>query len=178
MKRITTPLTRDELKLLDNLLTRFLHQYEDEMTVYDSFVGVEPDKVLLAEVYEVLEEQLRDFSGKLQKLLLLDHPYCWKKLENAPKIRRRTVRNLLSIKIHAFDPDRLLTRMEKRLSFCFSTAFSALLWFTVFVAVIISILNWESLFVSLGTLFSLYSIPLIIIVVFATMTVHEFAVSV
>jgi len=59
MKRITTPLTRDELKLLDNLLTRFLHQYEDELPVYDSFVGVEPDKVMLADVYEVLEGQLK-----------------------------------------------------------------------------------------------------------------------
>jgi len=58
MKRITTPLTRDELKLLDNLLARFLHQYEDEMTVYDSFVGAEPEKVLIEEVYEVLEKQL------------------------------------------------------------------------------------------------------------------------
>jgi hypothetical protein len=59
MKRITTPLARDELKLLDNLLARFLRQYQDEMPVYDSFAGVEPDKVLLSEVYEVLEKQLK-----------------------------------------------------------------------------------------------------------------------
>lgn len=59
MKRINTPLARDELKLLDNLLARFLRQYQDEMPVYDSFAGVEPDKVLLSEVYEVLEKQLK-----------------------------------------------------------------------------------------------------------------------
>ena len=124
---------------------------------------------------EVLEEQLRDFSGKLRTLLLLDHPFCWAKLENAGKGRRRTFRNLLSIKVHAFNPDRLLTRMEKRLRFCFGTGFSALLWLAVLAAVIISILNWESLFVSLGTLFSLYSLPLIIAVIFVTLTIHEFA---
>ena len=65
MKRITTPLSRDELKLLDNLLARFLRQYQDEMPVYDSFAGVEPDKVLLSEVYEVLEKQLKA-SGKVK----------------------------------------------------------------------------------------------------------------
>ena len=39
----------------------------------------------------------------------------------------------------------------------------------------ISILNGESLFMSMGTLFSLYSVPLIAIVIFALMTIHEFA---
>jgi putative peptide zinc metalloprotease protein len=124
---------------------------------------------------EVSQEQLRDFSSKLRALLLLDHPYSWSKLDNAAKSRRKAVFNLLSIKIHAFNPDKLLTRLEKRLSFCFSPTFSVLLWLTVLVAAILSILNWESLFVSLGTLFSLYSIPLVIVVIFATMTIHEFA---
>jgi len=124
---------------------------------------------------DVLEEQLLEFSGKLRTLLLLDHPYCWAKLDNAAKNQRKSARNLLSVKIHAFNPNKLLTRLEKGLRFCYSTAFSTLLWFSVLVAVILSILNWESLFVSLGTLFSLYSIPLIIIVIFATMAIHEFA---
>lgn len=124
---------------------------------------------------KVLEEQLQEFSGKLQTLLLLDHPYCWAKLEKAAGSRRKSFRDLLSIKIHAYNPNKLLTGLEKSLSFCFTPAFSMLIWFSVLVAAILSILNWKSLFVSLGTLFSLYSIPLIIIVLFATMTIHEFA---
>jgi putative peptide zinc metalloprotease protein len=124
---------------------------------------------------EVLEEQLKEFVGKLQALLLLDHPYCWARLENAVKGRRGVFHNLLSIKIHAFNPDRLLTALERKLRFCFGPAFSALVWIAIFAAGIISIANWESLFLSLSSLFSLYSIPLIIVVIFATLTLHEFA---
>ncbi len=124
---------------------------------------------------EVLEEQLKEFVGKLQMLLLLDHPYCWTRLENARMRGRKGIRNLLFIKIHAFNPDRLLTALEKRLRFCFSPGFSAIVWAALLISVIISILNWESLFISLRTLFSLYSIPLIVIVTFAVLTIHEFA---
>ena len=124
---------------------------------------------------EVLESQLEDFVEKLRSLLLLDHASCWDGLEKAKKGKRRTFRNLLSIKVHAFNPDRLLSQMEKRLRFCFGAAFLSIVWSAIAVAVILSILNWEALFVSMGTLFSLYSIPLIVIVIFAVLTIHEFA---
>src|SRR5690606_32982492 len=75
---------------------------------------------------EVLVSQLKDFMGKLQSLLLLDHPYCWAKLEAQSKSRRRTIRNLLSIKFFAFNPDAVLGRLEKRLRFCFGGGFAAL----------------------------------------------------
>ncbi len=123
---------------------------------------------------DVTEEQLKDFAGKLQTLLLLDHPLCWSRLESAAKKQRRGFRSLLSIKIHAFNPDRLLTRLEKAFRFCFSAGFFSLVCVAVFAAVIISISNGESLFISLRTLFSLYSIPLIVVVVFAVLTIHEF----
>jgi multidrug resistance efflux pump len=125
---------------------------------------------------EVLEDQLKVFTAKLQTLLLLDHPYCWAKLEGSiRKKRHRILRNLLFIKIHAFNPDNLLGGLGKRLRFCFSPAFAAVVWIAVAVALVLSILNWESLFMSLGTIFSLYSIPLIVIIVFVIMTIHEFA---
>ena len=125
---------------------------------------------------EVLEEQLKGFADKLQKLLLLDHPYCWAKLEGSTrKKRHRILRNLLFIKIHAFNPDKLLGSLEQKLRFCFSPAFAAVVWITAAIALILSLLNWESLFLSLGTIFSLYSIPLIVVIVFVIMTIHEFA---
>jgi putative peptide zinc metalloprotease protein len=124
---------------------------------------------------EVLESQLKDFLGKLQSLLLLDHPYCWAKLESKNKNRRRTIRNLLSIKFYASNPDRLLGNLEKKLRFCFGSGFAAAVWSTALVAMILTMLNWESLLVSLGTIFTMYSIPLIAVVIFALMTIHEFA---
>jgi putative peptide zinc metalloprotease protein len=124
---------------------------------------------------EVLESQMEDFIGKLRSLLLLDHPYCWSMLEKAAKRNRTAFRNLLSIKIHRFNPDRLLTRIEKNLRFCFSPAFFTIVCSAIVISIIISISNWESLFISSGTLLSLYSVPFIVIVVSAVLTVHEFA---
>jgi len=123
----------------------------------------------------VTEEQVKEFAGKLRALWLLDHPYCWAKLGAMAKNRRTAIRSLLSIKIHAFNPDRIITKLERKLRFCFDSAFSAIVWSAAIVATIISILNAESLFMSMGTLFSLYSIPLIVIVIFVLMTIHEFA---
>ena len=123
----------------------------------------------------VTEEQVAEFTEKLRALLLLDHPYCWAKLGDTGKGRRAVIRGLLSIKIHAFNPDGIITRLEKKLHFCFGNAFAAIVWSAAIVAAIISILNAESLFMSMGTLFSLYSVPLIAIVIFVLITIHEFA---
>ena len=123
---------------------------------------------------EVLELQLEDFVGKLRQLLLLDHPYCWTRLEGVARGSKRSFKNLLSIKLHAFNPDRVLTLLEKRLRFFFSPAFAPLFWAAVIVAGLLSVVHARSLFVSMGALFSLYSIPLILLVIFAVVTVHEF----
>ncbi len=124
---------------------------------------------------EVTEGQLNDFIGKLQALLLLDHPYCWSRLGTSNKTKRTVIRSILSIKIHAFNPDRFLSSLEGKFRFCFRSSFAALVWSAAVVSVIISILNSESLFLSMGKLFSLYSIPLAVIVIFCVVTIHEFA---
>ncbi|MBN1571008.1 MAG: efflux RND transporter periplasmic adaptor subunit [Acidobacteria bacterium] len=124
---------------------------------------------------EVLEDQLKDFTIKLRSLLLLDHAYCWARLESRNKGRRKKIRSLLAMKFYAFNPDKLLSRLEKNLRFFFSSGFAAMVWITAFISLILTISNWESLLVSLGTVFSLYSIPLIVAVIFAIMTIHEFA---
>ncbi len=123
---------------------------------------------------EVTEAQVKEFTGKLLSLLLLDHTACWARLEKAGRRKKRLIENLLAVKIFTFNPDALLTRLERRLRFAFSPLFAWFVAGTVFAALAVSILNWESLFFSLGKLFTLYSIPLIVVVAFAVMTIHEF----
>jgi putative peptide zinc metalloprotease protein len=122
----------------------------------------------------VLDSQVEDFVGKLQNLLLLDHPICWSKL-GPHKPKNRLLQSILSVKIHAFNPDKLLERLSTKLSFCFGQVFTTAAVTIIAVAVIISVLNWKLLFMSLGTLITLYSLPLIVIIAFAVMTAHEFA---
>ncbi len=147
-----------------------LHLLNGELG-FDSIAGSVSQKHQTA----VLEIQVREFTEKLQSLLLLDNPYCWARLADSAVKKRGFVRNLLSIKIRVFSPDALLTRLEKKLRFFFGTQFSVLMAGFVSIAVILSIANWESLFFSFGKLFSLYSIPLIVIVVCVITTIHEFA---
>ncbi len=124
---------------------------------------------------EVLQSQIENFAEKLRGLLLLDHPECWTRLEAASRSGDGFLKNILSIKIRAFNPDVLLGRLEKKLRFCFTKGFLGLVCLTMFVALNISILNWESLFLSLGTLFRLYSLPLILATALTVLTIHEFA---
>ncbi len=124
---------------------------------------------------QATREQIQEFVEKLRNLLLLDHPVCWSRLEAAHSTGRRWLANLLYIKIHAFNPDKFLSWLLERLGFCFTAGFAAIVWLFIGTAAILSIVNWESLFVSLGTLVSLYSIPLLFIVAFTVMTIHELA---
>jgi putative peptide zinc metalloprotease protein len=124
---------------------------------------------------EVLETQVKEFVEKLQAILLLDNSYCWAKLAESTAKNQGIFRNLLSVKIHVFNPDRVLENLEKKLRFLFSAQFSALTAIFAAAALILSLSNWESIFFSFGELFSLYSIPLLVIVICAITTIHEFA---
>jgi putative peptide zinc metalloprotease protein len=124
---------------------------------------------------DVTEAQVDDFAGKLRSLLLLDHPSCWAKLEGALKPKNRFLGSILSIKIRAVNPDALIGRLEKKLAFCFTSTFALIVFAAVFAAVCISLANWESIALSIGTLFSLYSVPLVLAAAFVVMTIHEFA---
>ena len=124
---------------------------------------------------EALPEQIKEFATNLQTFLLLDHPFCWAQLRNTDADRHGRIGNLLHLKLQTFNPDRLLTRLEKKFRFFYTTSFQVVFGILAFWALVISIIHWESLFVSVADLFSLYSIPLILIVLIAVMTVHEFA---
>ncbi len=120
--------------------------------------------------------QVEDFIGKLQGLALLDTPMTWAGLEKLGRRRHRLVDSLLSIKLHAVNPDRMLGRMDKRFGgFFFGAGFHVLAWVSIAAALILSIVNWDQLYLSVPTLFTLYSVPLIVVVAFAVMTVHELA---
>ncbi len=119
--------------------------------------------------------QVEDFAAKLQNLLLLDDQACWAKLQTQRKSKRGLVRTLLQIKLHAFNPDALLARLERRFRFFFTAGFGVMAGASIFAGLCLTISNWESLSLSVTSLLSLYSIPLILAVVFAVMTIHEIA---
>jgi putative peptide zinc metalloprotease protein len=178
--RSETPEKSSAVVVKDPLTGRFYRFTAVQAAVLRSMDGRTPPAGIAAAVsaeYDapVTEAQVNDFSVKLRNLLLLDEEYCWRRLEALRKPRHRFLKNILSIKIKAFNPDCLLARMEHRLAFCFTPAFQVLAFLTAASAAVIAVVNWEVLFVSLGTLFTLNSVPLVVAVIFAVMTMHEFA---
>ncbi len=139
------------------------------------------DPALIADIVSeklsatVLTGQVEEFTDKLRDLCLLDHPACWAKLERAGRPGHRFLKSILSIKIHAFNPDKILARLDQILKFCFSGGFAIVVGISFFVALAILFSNWTALTISAGKLLSLSSIPLIILVISSVMTIHEFA---
>ena len=133
------------------------------------------EKVREKHKVEVLPNQIEEFSEKLRTLLLLDHPYCLAQLEKFPEKRSSRFGNLLHIKVHTLNPDRLLGFLERRFRFFFSVSFQYVFAAIAFIALCISILHWETLFNSLGKLISFNSILLVFLVAVFGATVHELA---
>ncbi len=125
---------------------------------------------------KVQQSQVEDFVARLEGLLLLDNALCGSRLEKLSRRRHRILDSLLAIKIWAVNPDRLLARLEKDFGrIFFGPGFQAVAWTSIFAGVILSIVNWEELYFSWPRLFNLYSIPLILAVGFAVMSLHELA---
>jgi len=125
---------------------------------------------------EVAASQVEEFTEKLQRLLLLDSALSWARLENVARKKHRLLDSLLSVKIHAFNPDQLLARLEGTTGgFFFQPAFHLLAWVSIAAGVVLSVANWDQLLFSLPQILTLYSIPLILMVAFVVMTLHEFA---
>ncbi len=142
--------------------------------------GTKPVEVVARSVsekfaVEVTARQVHDFALNLRRLLLLDEPASWRALEARRGKRKGHPANLLSLKILTVNPDRLLSRCERKLRFCFRPGFLLAALSSIAAAAAITAVNWDSLYFSLGRLLSLHSLPLLLAVAFAVMSAHEFA---
>ncbi len=125
---------------------------------------------------EVSEAQVEEFVNKLESFCLLDSQLCWSRLErNRRQGKQKLFQTLLCLKIFSFNPDNLLAKLEKRVRFCFELNFAFVVASTIAISLVILALNWKSLFLSMASLLSVYSIPFILLVVFSVMTIHELA---
>jgi hypothetical protein len=97
----------------DPIARRFYRFTPVQASVLQQLDGVQDPALIASIVSEklgttVLTDQVEEFAGKLQNLCLLDHPVCWAKLEKAGRRSHRFLNSILSIKIHAFNPDQFL----------------------------------------------------------------------
>ncbi len=90
--------------------------------------------------------------------------------------RKRTFwGKLLFIKLKGFDPDRILNRILRYTEFLFTPHFFVFSLLVIFLAIVITISNWQDLGYSIKGLFRIATIFKIWIAIFLVIVLHEFA---
>ncbi len=125
-------------------------------------------------------EQLERFVDKLDELLFLESEKSEKKLASAgsrwEKQDKTFLEKILFVKLKAFDPDELVAKLEKRFQFVFSPYFLALGLLLCLLAARVTVLRWEEFSgLTLGQLFRAESIVVVLLTIFVTISLHEFA---
>jgi multidrug resistance efflux pump len=83
--------------------------------------------------------------------------------------------NLLHARMKLLDPERLLAALEPRLRFAFTPRFFALSAAIMLAAVAIAAFNWNELGRGLSGLVQLSTLPMLVLTIFVTISLHEFA---
>src|SRR5438128_548205 len=118
-------------------------------------------------------ETLKEFVEHLRRLGLLETESSRAGYGAGP---RRTFRgNLLYLRLKAFDPDRLLDRLVKRLGFFFTPSFLVFSAALIFFAFAIIIVNSGEIGRALINLYRFQILLVAWLTIFAVTTAHEFA---
>ncbi len=125
-------------------------------------------------------EQLERFIAKLDDLLFLESEKNERKLQeltkNWEKKDKTFLQRVLYVKLKAFDPNELITKLEKRFNFVFSPYFLALGVLLSLLALRVTFIRWEEFAaLTVGQIFRAESILVLLIAVFGTISLHEFA---
>lgn len=130
--------------------------------------------------FQLPPEQLERFVDKLDELLFLESEKSEKKLAALggrwEKPDKTVLEKILFVKLKAFDPDALITRLEKKLRFLFSPYLLALGGVLFLLAANVTVSRWnEFTGLTVSQIFRAESILVILIAVFGTVSLHEFA---
>lgn len=169
----------------DPITYRFFRLREVEYRIAKSLDG----QTSLSEIAAKIEaefgirlplEQLERFADKLDEFLFLESEKSEKKLMASAsrweKKDKTFLEKILFVKLKAFDPDALVTRLERRFRFVFSPYFLALVALLSIIAAQVTVSRWDEFSgITVRQIFRAESILAILLAVFGTITLHEFA---
>jgi len=121
------------------------------------------------------QDTLDKFILRLESLGFLKSGISERELARLQYQKRAFPGKLLFIKLKGFDPDRLLNRIIKYTRFLFTPYFLVFSLFSIFLAVVITILSWADLGYSFSGIFKIATIAKIWITIFLVVVLHEFA---
>ena len=125
-------------------------------------------------------EHLEQFVDKLDELLFLESEKSEKKLASIgsrwEKQDKTFLERILFVKLKAFDPDKLVAKLEKKFQFVFSPYFLALGLLLCLLAAKVTTSRWgEFSDLTMGQIFRAESLLVVLLTIFGTISLHEFA---
>jgi putative peptide zinc metalloprotease protein len=161
----------------DALRDRFYRLPEEAYFIAENLDGQTPLAIIRRRTEEKFgaalpPEELNSFVSGLREAGLLDTGQARK--GNAPRARR-VQGSPLYLRVRFFDPDRLFSYLAPRIRFFFTPAFLEFSALVILCAVVVGIANWAEAVQNLPRLFQYSAIPVILLVVFVVITLHEFA---
>ncbi len=157
---------------------RFFLLREAEVFIARQLDGHTPLEVVRRRVEErfrqsLTDEKLAQFVKTLERLALLEA--SGEGGDAATSQSRRVRGSLLYLRCKAFDPDRFLERLHRKVRFFFTPAFVALSAVTILVAIGVVVADYDLLGRGLARLFQVDALVLAWFVLMGVMICHEFA---
>ncbi len=172
-------------RVKDPRTQRFFRMREVEHKIVRLLDGQTPLPQIAAKIEEEFGlklplEQLEQFVDKLDELLFLESEKSEKKLVSVGSKWERQdktfLERVLFVKLMAFDPDELVTKLERQFQFVFSPYFLALGLLLCLLAAQVTASRWSEFSdLTLGQIFRAESILMVFFTIFVTISLHEFA---
>jgi multidrug efflux pump subunit AcrA (membrane-fusion protein) len=166
----------------DPITQRFFRVGEPEYFIIKNLDGRTSREEIIKKLQEKLNvkvslETLDKFIEKLEKAGFLEGEISQRELSklqyHARKKKKNIFRRIFFLKVKAFDPNRFLDRLTKRVSFLFTPGFFVFSILIIILGLLITIFNWGDLGYSLRGLYHITTIFKLWIAVFLIGIIHE-----
>jgi len=165
----------------DPITRKFFRLKEPEYFITQNLDGAKSNQEIIQEFERKFQVKLdlttlESFLNRLEKLGFLEGEISQRelsKLQYEAEKKKSLLRKILFIKIKAFDPDKFLDKLLKKFRFVYTKGFLVFSLFAIFLALVVTISNWEDAGYSFKKLFALTTIVKLWLAIFLIALVHE-----
>ena len=165
----------------DPITKRFFRVGEPENFIIKNLDGKTPKERIIQKLHQELNvkvssETLDKFIEKLEKAGFLEGEISRRelsKLQYQTQKKRGVFRRIFFLKIKAFDPNKFLDKLTKKVRFLFTPGFFIFSILVIILGIIITIFNWNDLGYSFRGLYRITTIFKLWIAIFFIGIIHE-----
>jgi len=165
----------------DPITRKFFRLKEPEYFITQNLDGAKSNQEIIQEFERKFQVKLdlttlESFLNRLEKLGFLEGEISQRelsRLQYEAEKKKSFLRKILFIKIKAFDPDKFLDKLLKKFRFVYTKGFLVFSLAVIFLALVVTISNWEDAGYSFKKLFALTTIVKLWLAIFLIALVHE-----